>query len=115
VSAESTLRKLDEKVRLAAAIATERFGWVAVTVSRALVLPGASTVRRQVARHRVVFDAAVPSDGRTMRGWLSRPVGAGDGRLFLSPIDARGAISAHGGRHRVRVRQRVRLIDPVDG
>lgn len=115
VSAESTLRKLDEKLRLAATIAKERFGWVAATTSRLLVLPDASTARRQVARHRLLFDTAVPTDGRTVRAWLSMPVGRCDGRLFLSRIDAGGAIPAPGGRHRVRVPRHKRPIDPGDG
>ena len=50
-SAEATLRKIDEKARLAAIIAADRFGWRAATVSRLLVFPARPTLRRRVARH----------------------------------------------------------------
>lgn len=44
-SVEATLRKHDEKARLGARIATERFGWRAASTARLLVLPNLSSAR----------------------------------------------------------------------
>src|SRR4051794_28530970 len=44
-SAEATIRKLDEKTRLAAVVVSKRFGWKAGSVARLLVLPETSTAR----------------------------------------------------------------------
>jgi Holliday junction resolvase-like predicted endonuclease len=41
-SIEATLRKHDEKVRLARRVAADRFGWQATVTSRLLVLPRTS-------------------------------------------------------------------------
>jgi transcriptional regulator with XRE-family HTH domain len=83
--AESTLRRQDEKGRLARQIARERFGWTAASVSRLLVLPDASTPRRRIAAHAALFDHAYPMRGREVRRWLRQPDGAIAGVLFLSP------------------------------
>ena len=102
-SVEATLRKLDEKARLAAKIVFERTGRRPLVAGRLLVLPDASTPRRQVARLRVVFDAALPARGLATREWLKRPSGPFAGVLFLSPARAVG-----GGKPAVTLRQRVR-------
>jgi hypothetical protein len=70
-SAEAVLRKLDEKVRLAAAVAAERFGWRVTSVSQLLVIEESSTNRRRLAAHAALFDAALPSRGRDMQRWLA--------------------------------------------
>jgi transcriptional regulator with XRE-family HTH domain len=80
-SEEETLRRLDVKVRLAPAIAEERWG-----VKPALVVPLLSVIdsspnRRRVARLRALLDAAFPLRGWALRRWLadptsSRPLGA---------------------------------------
>jgi transcriptional regulator with XRE-family HTH domain len=75
-SVEETLRRHDVKVRLAPAIARERFGWEARSAARLLVLPEASTARRRVARHATVFGRAYPLRGRAARAWLRGPSGA---------------------------------------
>jgi len=85
-SVEATVRKHDEEVRLAATVARERLGWHATSVSRLLVLPAESTARRQVDRHRAIFDRAYPSRGRAVAVWLGRPIMRVDGLLFLSFI-----------------------------
>ena len=85
-SVEATVRKHDEKVRLAATVARERLGWHATSVSRLLVLPAQSTARRQVDRHRAIFDRAYPSRGHALRAWLQRPIVHVNGLIFLSFI-----------------------------
>lgn len=83
-SVEATVRKHDEKVRLAAVVAFERFGVRPRHVAKLLVLPADSTPRRQVARHAVVFDQAYPLRGAAVSAWLRNPSGPMAGLLFLS-------------------------------
>jgi len=92
ISAEETLRRHDTKVRLAARIVEERFGWRPSAVARMLVLPDASTPRRQVARHTAVLARAYPLRGSTARAWLAQPSGAAALLIFLSrsPRERRG-------------------------
>lgn len=98
-SVEATLRKHDEKVRLAERIAAERFGWQADRIARLLVLPDGSTARRRVARHDVVLGRAYPLRGRELRRWLRDPSDASD---------ASGGIAFQSLTHRARGRR-----DPV--
>jgi len=79
VSVEETLRKHDEKARLAPGIAAERFGWRAVGTGRLLVLPSRATSRRQVTRQAAVFEVAYPLRGLELRRWLGAPAGASGG------------------------------------
>jgi transcriptional regulator with XRE-family HTH domain len=88
VSIEATLRKLDEKTRLAGAIARERFGWHPESVSRMLILPSNSTERRRVARHDAALCAALPLRYDDLRAWLRRPVGPMSGILFVADSTA---------------------------
>ena len=88
VSVEATLRKLDEKARLAGAIARDRFGWRVESMARMLVLPSTSTERRRVARHDAVLSAALPLRYDDLRAWLRRPVGPMSGILFVADITA---------------------------
>jgi transcriptional regulator with XRE-family HTH domain len=101
-SAEATLRKMDEKFRLAANVARERFGWIAASVSNLLVIEDTSTNRRRVGGSAGLFMAALPMDGRRVRAWLAHPSGALTGRLFLSVSNGGGGIQRRPGRHRVR-------------
>jgi hypothetical protein len=103
-SAEATLRKLDEKGRLAAQVARSRFGWAAGAVSRLLAIEDTSTNRRRVHGAEVLFASALPGDGPEVRRWLRDPHGALAGYLFLSPTNGSGGIRSGGGRHRVRTR-----------
>ncbi len=84
VSGEATLRKLDEKGRLAGITARERFGWRAKTVGTLVVVAENSTDRRRVERHAALFDAALPIRGHAVRRWLRAPVGGLHGLWFLS-------------------------------
>jgi transcriptional regulator with XRE-family HTH domain len=90
VSIEATLRKHDEKARLAPGIVTERFGWRPSAVARLLVLPDQRTARRQVERADRVLARAYPLRGWAVRRWLTNPIGRGDGLLFVSSTTRRG-------------------------
>lgn len=99
---EETLRKIDEKVRLAPAIARSRFGWQPRSVSRLLVLPELSTARRRVASHGAIFARVLPLRGRPIRAWIARPSGSVAGLWFLSGIGDSSVTQRKGGRSRVR-------------
>lgn len=99
-SLEQTLRKHDEKVRLAPSIVADRLGWRPRVVARLLVLPELSTARRAVMRYTSVLAGAYPIPASVVRPWLGGGAGPGGGILFLSltrPGSAR--------RKRVRLRQ----------
>ena len=70
----------DRKRRLAVSVAVER-GWIAAgsgppTVSLWIIVAGSRTNRRRVAAHAAMLRAAMPTDGRTLGGWLRDPSGA---------------------------------------
>lgn len=102
VSIEETLRKHDEKVRLAPRIAADQLGWAPTSaIGRLLVLPDLSTTRRRVERHGAVLDLAYPARGSAARRWLRQPGGPLSGLLFIR-MDASGAQVVS----RKRIRQR---------
>lgn len=106
VAVEETLRKHDQKARLAVRMAAEQFEWKAVSAARLLVLPSLSTARRRVERHEAVMGVAYPLRGTSLRRWIGSPTGPVAGLQF---IDVEG--SARRGRsslNRKRVRQRPR-------
>jgi hypothetical protein len=86
-SIEETIRRHDAKTRLAARVASQRFGWDAAHVARLLVLPDERTPRRHVERHSVVLDRAYSTRGRALRAWLTKPVGSVSGLMFLTSAD----------------------------
>ena len=92
-SIEETLRRLDQKTRLAPIVGRDRFGWESRSTSRLLVLAETSTARRRIAQHAAIFDAALPTRGRAVRAWLRRPVGGIAGVLFLSDAGSAGTHS----------------------
>lgn len=103
VSVEETLRRHDVKVRLAAAVVHERFGWQPRRVARLLVLPDGSTPRRHVERHRAVLGTAYPLRGAGLAAWLSSPEGSMAGLTFQPlTMQRRGAGTAVR-RRRIRV------------
>ena len=104
VSIEATLRKLDEKTRLAAGIAARQFEWSAKAVARLLVLPDERVERRRVAAHAAVLDGAFPLRSYAARAWCRSPAGAVAALLFLS--DARGRRSPRAGGRAARIRLR---------
>jgi len=90
ISIEEIGRRLDQKTRLAPAIASERFGWRASTVGRLLVLPSLPTERRRVARQGAVVAHLFPVQAaRTVRRWLRQPIGPLAGIWFVSFMHGR--------------------------
>jgi len=94
VSIEETLRKQDEKVRLAARIVHERLAWETRAVARMLVVPGDRTTRRRIARASAVLDRAYPIRGIAAREWLRRPSTAPAALLLLT--DTNGSSGSRG-------------------
>jgi transcriptional regulator with XRE-family HTH domain len=101
-SLEGTLRKLDEKARLAAKVGRGRFGWQAQSVGRVLVVPSTSTMRARLARHATVIETSLPLQGMAFRRWLTQPSGAASGVWFVSNTNRGGAKSVRPAHERVR-------------
>lgn len=83
-SVEGLLRPLGVKLRLAARIARDQFGWRADNIACVVVFPEVRSVRRLMARHATVLVGALPAGSREVRGWLREPSGGLRGRWFLS-------------------------------
>ena len=113
-SADTTLRRHDEKVRVAERLARERFGWDAAGVSRLLVLPAASTPRRRVRSLASVLDHVYPDRGTDVRRWLRRPAGRMAGIAFVSVTTPVGDRRDLGSRRRV-ARPRHRTVERGEG
>jgi transcriptional regulator with XRE-family HTH domain len=103
VSVEETLRRHDVKVRLAAAVVRDRFGWEPARVARLLVLPDASTPRRAVRRQEAVLRTAYPLRGAALRAWLASPAGSVAGLAFHSPTNRLRGIGIPVSRRRIRI------------
>lgn len=100
-SLEETLRRQDMKVRHAARVARERFGWQARATASMLVLPDDDVARRRVERLGAVLRRAFPVRGDQARAWLREPSGAPGMLLFVgSEVGSR--------RVRIAPRRRVR-------
>ena len=98
---EATLRKHDEKARLAPTVARQQAGWHASHVGRLLVLPQQSTARRRVERHASVMGLAYATRGAAARRWLTAPEGPTSSLLFITvPANAPGSNSVS--RKRIR-------------
>jgi transcriptional regulator with XRE-family HTH domain len=108
-SIELTLRRHDEKVRLAAVVATRRFGWRPRVVARLLVLPETGRARRRVADNGPVLDRVYPVRTVAVRRWCRAPEGGLAGLMFLP--DA--ATSRGRPRRPSRGRVRVAVRNPV--
>jgi transcriptional regulator with XRE-family HTH domain len=104
-SLEETLRTHDAKARLAADIVRDRFGWRPACVARLLVLPDASTPRRQVKRHDEVLRSAYPLRGSALRAWLGDPRGSVAGLAYVSVTTVHRAKRGPTSPRRVRRRQ----------
>lgn len=78
-SIEETLRRHDVKVRIARAVAAERFGWQASNVVPLLVLPAMTSTRVRVARTDDVLRVRYPVRGRAVGAWLQAPDRASGG------------------------------------
>ncbi len=104
VDVQETVGTLDRKVRLAGEIAGER-GWTPATVASWLVVAEGATNRRRVAAHRAMLRAALPTDGRSVMGWLRHPRGRMAALSFLSGTHG---VGTNGGHAQVRRVSRVR-------
>ena len=87
VDVQALVGDVDRKRRLARRIARER-GWDAASVSSWVIVVRDATNERRVAAHRTMLRAALPTDGRAMRGWLLSPEGVGS--LPLDVATGRG-------------------------
>ncbi|MCU0504522.1 MAG: helix-turn-helix domain-containing protein [Chloroflexi bacterium] len=85
VSLEETLRRLDQKARLAPLVATERFGAKPRVVGRMLVLPEGGVSRRAIGRHEAVLRRALPVRGLEARSWLADPSAPASLLLLVRP------------------------------
>lgn len=113
-SVEELLRRHDAKVRLAAEVVIERFGWRPLRVARLLVLPDDTTARRKVTRLDAVLRSAYPLRGRALRAWLHVPAGSVAGLAFLPPTrDGRAAASPVSRKRIMRRRPTAPRLDPV--
>lgn len=83
-SIEATVRKLDEKARLAPTLVFRQFGWRPRIVGRILVLPDTTTARRQVAAAAQLLDPALPARTIELRAWMKRPAAPIAGIWFLA-------------------------------
>ena len=88
-STEAVARKLDEKHRLAPAIARQRLGWIPSAVGVALVLPESVRLRRLLAGPAASLARKFPIAARSVRRWLQAPAGPLAATWFLSDINAR--------------------------
>lgn len=101
-SVEETLRRLDEKTRLAPEIAWDRLQRRSRCTSRLLVLPETSTSRERLAGHAGVLSAVLPAKNVGVRRWLAAPSGSLHGRLLFRMTSPRGGKETLGTSHRVR-------------
>lgn len=102
VSIEETIRRLDQKARLAGGIALERFRWRAVHMGRLLVVAEGTTARRRVLRHAAVLGAACRARGPAVTQWLRDPAGGFSGLLFLPLTPGASGKQRSATPHRVR-------------
>jgi hypothetical protein len=77
------LGTLDRKRRLGRSVAAD-LDWRPSTVSTALMIGEGRTNRRRVDAHAALFRAALPSDGRGLRTWLTAPAGEIHALTFVS-------------------------------
>jgi transcriptional regulator with XRE-family HTH domain len=103
-SLEGTVRKLDEKARLAKGLVAERVSWRPETVSRVLVLPATEAARRRVTTGAAasILGVAFPGRGAALRRWLREPQEPVAGILFVSIANPSGVNRGRGGPDRVR-------------
>ncbi|MGH2446501.1 MAG: helix-turn-helix domain-containing protein [Candidatus Limnocylindria bacterium] len=100
---------VDRKARLAGQLLRADRGWTPAAVARLVVVPELGANRSLVARHRSLFDAALPARSREIRTWLRLPSGAISGVWFLSITSRIGGIQVGVGRQRVRVPRKPRM------
>ncbi len=102
VDVQLLLSTQDRKVRLAPALARDRFRSDAAAVASILVVPATTTSRRAIAGHAATFDVAFPARTVAVRRWLEKPKGDLRGIWFVPDISAGDGKSGRGGSSRVR-------------
>jgi transcriptional regulator with XRE-family HTH domain len=75
VDLQATLAAIDRKRRIVPSELARERGWRPTAVGVALAVVDSSTAREVVARHRSIFDAALPGRTVEVRHWLERPAG----------------------------------------
>jgi transcriptional regulator with XRE-family HTH domain len=91
VDLQDLLGTLDRKVRVAVELLPRDRGWHPDVVGRVVVLPGGSTSRDAVDRHRAIFDATLPQRTIEVRHWLGDPRGGLRAIWFLRSTGGVGA------------------------
>ncbi len=89
-SLEATLRKLDEKARLAPTIA-RTLGWRARSVSKVLVMPPNSADRHLLRTHASVVQGSLPLTSNAVRRWARQPTGAPIAGVWLMGMPSSSA------------------------
>ena len=82
VDINALLGVMDRRRRLASEI-VRPIDWRPLHVAQWLVIAEGRTNRRRLAAHRTALRAVFPNDGRSVRGWLRRPVGVQSAVWFL--------------------------------
>ena len=110
VDLQDLLAGLDRKARLAPIVCREH-GWEPRSVGRCVVMADGRTNRRRAAAHAALLRAALPDDGRRLRGWLAHP----DGPLAATILFRVAAVpSMRGGTGRQSPGLRRDLPGPLD-
>ncbi len=94
-----------DRYRRLAPQAVADLGWEPLNAGTSVAVAESSTNRRRLRDHVTVLRAAFPSDGRTVPGWLTRPVGQLRALSFLSDARVEARIAARSSRRRVRTRR----------
>ena len=92
-----------DRYRRLAPKAVEDLGWVPAVVGVWVAVADTATNRRRLAEHVRVLRAALPTDGRTVPGWLRSPAGALRALSFVSDARVANRIAARSSRRRVRL------------
>ncbi len=112
LSLEATLRKLDEKARVAPGVADDRFGTRPRVCGRMLVLPEGGVARRTIAEHDSVLRLVLPLRGIAAHGWLDEPTTSAGILLLVRP---RTAVPLRGDRRRASPRRLAQERAPDPG
>lgn len=113
VDVNQLMGQMDQRRRLAREIVRER-GWDPLTISTWVIVANGRTNRARLAAHRTVLRNAFPIDGRSMSGWLRRPVRAIDALSIWERGEHDAANVGLAARHRVTRRGAGRATDPAE-
>ncbi len=83
VDLQALLAAIDRKRRIVPGELMRERGWRPTVIGIVLVVVDSSTAREVVARHRSIFDAALPGRTVEVRRWLEAPAGDLRGIWFL--------------------------------